>query len=158
MKKTLVGAFLLSVSLVRVFPSSLPQQQPMFDRFENINCEEEKARLDAFTLQIQNQPEATGYIIYYGGKKYGKTGQLRLPRRFEAEARVARLKDYLVQTRGLSATRLVVINGGYRETWQAELYVVQAGAAAPVATPTLKREQIKFRKGTARAKDYECGV
>ena len=158
MKELLSSLIILLVIFVSASSSSMAQEATMFDQFENINCEDEKARLDNFTIQLQNQPEASGYIIYYGGPKYGKPGQTRLPRRNEAAARAARLKSYLIETRGLVTTRVVMINGGFRETWQAELFVVPAGAKPPEPKPVLKPEQIKFRKGKARTKEYECEV
>lgn len=156
--KTLSAALIIFVMLVQISSASFSQGAVMSDRFEDIYCNDEKARLDGFTIQLQNQPDAIGYVVFYGGRRYGKKGQSRLPRRNEAEARVARLKSYLVDLRGLDPKRVVIVNGGYRETWQAELWVVPTGATQPVPKPTLKPEQIKFRKGVAREKEYECGV
>ena len=131
----------------------------MFDHFENINCESEKARLDNFTSQLRNQSDSVGYIVFYGGRQYGQSGRTSSPRRNEGEARVARLKPYIVSGwPDLDPKRIIVVNGGYRETWQADLWVVPNGAKVPIPTPTLKPEQIKFRKGIAREKDYRCYV
>jgi hypothetical protein len=60
-----------------------------------------------------------------------------LPRRGEAEDRVARLKPYLVETRGIDPQRIVIVNGGYRENWMAELWIVPRGTNPPQPTPTL---------------------
>lgn len=131
----------------------------MFDHFDNIYCDDEKARLDNFAIQLQNQPDAIGYIVFYGGRRYGPAGHTRLPRRKEGEARAARLKSYLlIGSRNLDPKRIVLVNGGYRETWQAELWVVPQSTKPPILKPTLKPEQIKFRKGVAREKDYHCEV
>ena len=81
-----------------------------------------------------------------------------LPRRGEAEARVARLKPYLVNSRGLDPKRIVVINGGYRESWMAELWIVPKGADAPTTTPTVQPQEIRFRKSRIKKRDYECDV
>ena len=40
------------------------------DEFENINCEDEMARLDNFAVQLNNEPGSTGYVIFYGGRLY----------------------------------------------------------------------------------------
>lgn len=123
-----------------------------FDEFGDVNCEDEMARLDSFVLQLQNNPHAKGAIIYYGGKTF----RGKLPRRGDAAARAARLKPYLVRRRGLPADRVIIINGGYAEEWHAELWVVYAGMPTPDSTRQVK--PIKFRKGTARARDFRCEI
>src|SRR4051812_8600850 len=67
-----------------------------FDEFGDVKCEDEYARLDNFLVALQNQPNATGIIVFYGGRTF-RGG---LPRRGEAVARAARLKPYLVKRRG----------------------------------------------------------
>ena len=80
-----------------------------------------------------------------------------LPRWGESQARAARLKPYLVNSRGI-AGRVVVIDGGFRETWTADLWIVPKGASPPTPTPTVKPEDIRYRKGRIRKRDYECEV
>jgi len=159
MKKTFIALFILLPMIVGSSSALIAQEAVMFDRFEDIYCDDEKARLDNFALQLQNQPNAIGYIVFYGGRRYGPRRKTQLPRRNEGEARVARLKDYLlIGSRNLDPRQIVLVNGGYRETWQSELWVVPKGAKPPTLSPTLKPEQIKFRKGVAREKDYRCYV
>jgi hypothetical protein len=52
----------------------------------------------------------------------------------------------------------VVINGGYRELWEAELWIVPKGATPPTPTPTIKVQDIRFRRGRIKKSDYECEV
>ena len=161
MKKTLFPIFVLVLVSVEVSSRPFSEEARLFDRFENIYCEDEKARLDNFVNQLRDQQLAIGYIVFYGGleygREYGRPGRIRLPRRNEAEARASRLKPYIVNGwPDLDPRRIIVVNGGYRKTWQAELWVVPNGAKPPVPTPTLKPEQVKFRKGVAREKDYRC--
>src|SRR4030095_1214876 len=73
-----------------------------FDEYGNIKFNDEKARLDNYAIQLQNQPGSQGYIIAYGSCAG------------EAQARADRAKDYLVNTRGIDAGRLVTIDGGCR--------------------------------------------
>ena len=139
-----------------------PLEARLFDKFGDTCCDDEKARLDNFTNELQNNPEFTGYIIFYGGRRhnypYCHSSRLRLPRRGEAEARASRLKPYLVESRGVDAARIVVINGGYRERWEAELWIVPKGTNPPTPTPTVKPQEIRHRKGRARVSDYHCEV
>ncbi len=117
------------------------------DEFGNVNCEGEMARLDSFTLQLQNDPDGVGYLIIYGGR----TGK-----RNEAKARAARMSYYLTKNRGVDSKRIVAIDGGYRETFAAELWITKPGESAPRATPTLAAKDVKF-KGTAKIRRYSCG-
>jgi hypothetical protein len=118
-----------------------------FDEFGNINCEYELARLDAFAVQLQNEPTSTGYIIIYGGQK-GK--------RNEAKARLARMKYYLEHSRGLKAGSVIAVDGGYRETLMGELWIARAGENAPKASPTVAAKKVRL-KGTAKVRGYNCG-
>jgi hypothetical protein len=93
-----------------------------FDEYGNIKFNDEKARLDNYAIQLQNQPGSQGYIIAYGTCEG------------EAQARADRAKDYLVNTRGIDAGRLVTIDGGCMSDLKVELWVVPTGATAPAAT------------------------
>jgi hypothetical protein len=139
-----------------------PQQtRGIFDHFGDTCCEDEKARLDNFVNELRNEPTATGYIIYYGGRRLQTCGtkHSRLPRRGEAQARAARLKPYIVNGwPNFNGKRIIVVNGGYRESWEAELWVVPSGQPPPTPRPTVKTNAIKFRSGRARARDYRCEV
>ncbi|SRR6266542_915967 len=129
--------------------------------FADVCCEDEKARLDYFAVELQKDPIAQGYIIFYGGRRYpscwygGRRYRARRPRYGEAEARAARLKPYLTYQRGLSTERVVVVNGGYRDSWMAELWIVPKGAIPPVPTPTLAKRDVRFRKGKVTKREFQ---
>ena len=132
-----------------------------FDEFGDIYCDDEKARLDNFANQMLLESDATGYIIFYGGRRYRRYAKAgwRLPRRGDAEARVSRMKPYMVDTRAnLNADRIVVINGGFRDTWMAEIWIVPRGATPPKPTPTVDSKAIKFSRRRVRKQDYYCSV
>jgi PKD domain-containing protein len=93
-----------------------------FDEYGNIRFNDEKARLDNYAIQLQNQPGSQGYIVVYGACAG------------EAQARADRAKDYLVNTRGIDAGRLVTIDGGCRSDLAVELWVVPTGATPPAAS------------------------
>jgi len=90
-----------------------------FDEYGNIRFNDEKARLDNYAIQLQNEPTAQGYIIVYGSCEG------------EGLARGNRAKDYLVNTRGIDGGRITVIDGGCMPDLKVELWVCPAGAAAP---------------------------
>ncbi|HBB88378.1 MAG TPA: hypothetical protein DC047_12260 [Blastocatellia bacterium] len=154
----------VGLTLVSNPPAASKQREAAkFDEFGNIQCDDEKARLDNFAIQLQNQPDAKGYIIFHGGRRdrypYPNSSRSRLPRRGEAEARAARLKPYMINGwRGSDPGRIVVVNGGYRETWEAELWIVPSGVNPPAPTPTVKPQELRFRRGRVRKRDYHCYV
>jgi hypothetical protein len=101
-----------------------PAQPQKFDEYGNIKFNDEKARLDNFAIQLQNNPGSTATIIVYGSCAG------------EAQTRGDRAKDYLVNTRGIDAGRITVIDGGCRSDLTVQLWIVPAGATAPAADTT----------------------
>lgn len=104
--------------------SSVPT--PVLSRKSNtigeVKRDEEKALLDLFAIELQNEPSAQAYVIGYG-RRNAKPG--------EGERRAARAKEYLSATRGIAASRIVIVDGGFSESAKTELWIVPAGAAAP---------------------------
>lgn len=123
--------------------SSLPIK---IDEFGSISCDDEMARTDHLAIGLQADPIAQGYIIAYGGK-VGKHN--------EAKARLAWMKAYLVQNRGISSERVITIDGGFRETRQAELWLIEKGKDAPIPSPTVNKKDVKL-KGWARIVNEPC--
>jgi PKD domain len=113
------------------------------DEYGNIRFNDEKARLDNFAIELQNDPTSQGYLICYGGQT-GRTG--------EAQARCDRAKNYLVSTRGIDASRVVTVDGGYREALTVELWVVPSGATPPAASPTVDPSQVKTTAAPRRGR------
>ena len=101
-----------------------PPPPTKFDEYGNIRFNDEKARLDNYAIQLQNQPGSTATIIVYGSCAG------------EAQTRGDRAKDYLVNTRGIDAGRITVVDGGCRSDLAVQLWIVPAGATAPAADTT----------------------
>jgi hypothetical protein len=99
-----------------------PAVPTKFDEYGDIRFNDEKARLDNYAIQLQNSPDSQGYIIAYGNCEGA------------AQARADRAKDYLVNTRGIDAGRLVTIDGGCRSDLTVELWIVPSGATPPAAS------------------------
>lgn len=99
--------------------SGQPPISRKFDEYGNIRFNDEKARLDNFAVQLQNEPGSEGYIIGYGACDA------------EGQTRANRAKDYLVNTRGIDGGRLYAIDGGCLPELQVQLWIRPQGAAAP---------------------------
>lgn len=107
----------------------------LFDQYGNISTEDEHARLDNFAIQLQNEPQARGYIMAYGG---------RVTYAGEALERLARAKDYLTRTYNFMDERIVTTDGGYREDLTFELWIIPLDVTPPTPTPTLQPEDVQF--------------
>jgi len=94
-----------------------------FDEYYDIARNDEKARLDNYAIQLQNEPGAQGYIIVYPSQKAKSN---------DAQERATRISDYLVNSRGIDASRFTVTMGRARENWMIELWIVPQGAPPPV--------------------------
>jgi hypothetical protein len=103
-----------------VKPPIVPARK--FDEYGNIRFNDEKARLDNFAIQLQNEPNSQGYYIIYGTCAG------------EGQARADRAKDYLVNNRGIDASRIVIVDGGCRADFSVQLWIVPSGAEAPAAS------------------------
>lgn len=152
MKHLKCGFILITILLAARVQAASPISK--FDEFGDINCEDEYARLDNFAIQLQNTPSAQGYIIFYGGRRF----RGRLPRVGEAAARAGRLKPYLVNRRGIPSDRVVVINGGYRDEFMVEIWIVLPGKNAPVPHADVPVSEIKFRKGKVNRRQFQCHI
>ena len=111
-----------------------------FDECVNCTFDDQKARLDNLAVELQNDPTMTAYIIAYGGRT-SPIGQVELL--------MTRARGYLTNERAIDGSRLVIINGGFREADSVELWLVPRGAAAPRATPTVQAGEVK-PTGTTR--------
>lgn len=94
-----------------------------FDEYYDIARNDEKARLDNYAIQLQQEPGSQGYVIVYPSRKAGPA---------QAQARAQRIVDYLINSRGLDTSRVVITMGPAREDWLFELWVVPEGAPPPV--------------------------
>jgi hypothetical protein len=151
--KTLIACFCLLLTMGEN-ASARGISCMVFDEFSDLNCEDLQARLDAYSARLYDAPTAQGYIVVYEGRY--RNG--RNPRRGELRAKAARIKDYLVNYRGLKSERAVIIDGGYRESFTVELYLCPPGVpATAIAHPveTSQSKDIKFRRGRIKKSEYK---
>ena len=106
-----------------------PVKARIYDQFEPPAFDDVKARLDNLAIELQNAPTSQGYIIVYSGRR-SRAGQ--------ADRLATRAKNYMIKERGIDSSRVVIINGGYRDSDYFELWLVPQGAEPPQATPTVQ--------------------
>ncbi|MDQ3820526.1 MAG: hypothetical protein M3362_22980, partial [Acidobacteriota bacterium] len=134
----IVGLFLIALfttSATSAVQTNSPLQEKVVDLsprkvddFEYLDTDSEGARLDAFAIELGKEPQSRGYIISYNQRDIPPGRFLR---------RIYGDKHYLVNYRGIEPNRLVVVNGGYREKFRTELWLVPNGASPPKPTPTI---------------------
>lgn len=118
-----IGGYTLECSADCAVTIPLPKlYSRKFDEFPDIARNDEKARLDNFAIELQNDPTATAYVIVYPGKK-SKRGDIQL--------HSSRIVDYLVHSRGLDERRIVTLVGAPRDQLHIDLWVTPQGATPP---------------------------
>ena len=108
-----------------------------FDQYGDLDFISETGRLDTFAIALDQTANLKGYIVVYAGK-------VSCPD--EARSRANRARAYLINKRALSPTRISAIDGGYREQYSVELYVLPGDAVPPDIVPTIARSKVKIDK------------
>ena len=96
------------------------------DIFESKAFDDDKARFDNCVIELQNRPDAQIYIILYQGTDRVSTT------RNTADKLGKRTLDYLVRTRGVDPSRVVITKWGTRPKTTVEIWIIPPGAQPPV--------------------------
>lgn len=96
------------------------------DRFVSRAFDDDKARLDSYAIELQNNPDAQGYIIMYQGTDKDSM------RNKNVDKLSKRALDYLVNSRGIDPRRIVITNWGTKDQTFYELWIIPPGAQPPV--------------------------
>lgn len=121
-------------------------EQIPYDSFGKIQFEDAAARLDRFVLQLnelnKKQSNYRGFIIVYAGRSA-----------FEKEAQsVAECsKNYLVTVRAAASETIVAVDGGHRDEFVVELYIMPNDAFPPLLMPTVSKRRVEILEGDGRS-------
>lgn len=118
-------------------PAGHSQTDPSarFDVYGDLSPDLERERLDAVAAALLGRREAYAYLIAYAGKIAVKG---------EAGARAACARNYLIKKHHIQADRIQAIDGGYRETFEVEVYVEEKDGSIPLATPGVRPSAVKI--------------
>jgi len=113
-----------------------------FDEYGGISSKKEKLRLKNFVIGLREWKTSNAFIVSRAGRRSCKG---------EAQARANRVREYLVQSGGIEASRINTIDAGYEEAWSIELFVAPRGV--PLLTladlkgvrPELQADQVQIR-------------
>jgi antitoxin (DNA-binding transcriptional repressor) of toxin-antitoxin stability system len=92
------------------------------DAYGDLALDLEKTHLAGFARELRSAPDAQGYIVVYGGRCSAGS---------QALERAERAKEWLISKHGIDASRIVAIDGGYRETLRTEIYIGAIDATWP---------------------------
>jgi hypothetical protein len=115
------------------------------DEYGDLNTDDEAARLDAFAEELRQHSNLRGYLVGYNQPRKLRGSYLR---------RIYGDQHYLSWARGIEPNRVVVIDGGYRDKYRIELWLVPEGASPPPPAPTISQSQIS--DATSYKFDLEC--
>jgi hypothetical protein len=117
-------------------------EQHPFDSYGKIPFEDAEARLDSFVNQLlnlnQGTPHYRGFIIVYAGRS-AIAG--------EASTIAECSKSYLVKVREAAPDAVIAVDGGYRDEFKVELYIMPTDAYPPLLMPTVSPKQVQILPG-----------
>lgn len=110
---------------------------PMLDQYSVIAPSEERKYLDRLAQRLKNgPPDSIAYIMSYAGQQACNS---------ESDWRAKRARQYLIESHAIPTSRLVTVNGGFKENWTVELYLRSRADCGPLPNPTLIRTQVRVR-------------
>jgi hypothetical protein len=96
------------------------------------------AVMDIFFTELMNNPSASGYVIVYQGADV-------LPAEYDSSQFSRRIKQ-TIAFRKFDASRITIVNGGFRDEAAAELFIVPHGASAPKPSRTVAKPALPKNK------------
>jgi PKD domain-containing protein len=117
-----LGGYNLDCSANCSIEFPIPLTCRKFDEFAGLSRNDEKARLDNYFIDLQNDPTSTANVIVHPGEG-GKSGAVQM--------QTSHIVDYLINSRGLDSRRIVTQVGTPRSAMTVELWSCPQGAAPP---------------------------
>lgn len=116
----------------------------LIDQVGNLTGEDRSARFDNLFTEISNNPGSIAYVVLFCGRKcqYGE---------IEAHIRGIEVK---IGLRKVDRSKLVLVNGGFREKFDTELWLVENSSATPEIKPTVNIRYVTFAGTTRRTLEY----
>lgn len=129
-----IGGYDRSCSVTSSCTLSVLKKTMKVAEYGKVTPAEEKQFLDKLAAELQADPSAQAYLISYEAPKGAK---------MEAFKAANKGMDYLVKQKQVDSSRLLPLDGGYRQQVAIELWVIPSGADMPVATPTVDPGKLK---------------
>jgi hypothetical protein len=136
------------ILLLSLFSCVFAQESRKIDKFGDLSCDDITLRIGDFFEEVKNLENSKGYVVIYNGKLdyRAKNKIYNYPHQNEVKAEIENIKTR-IKFYYFDENRIVLIDGGFRENFTIEFWLVPNGATPPKPTPTLKK--MKYRKGKA---------
>jgi hypothetical protein len=135
----------LTVGIAQGTPADRSDHNQKIDEYEELNTDDEAARLDVLVERLSKDPDVRGCILSYSRPGLERGSYLR---------RIYGIARYLTESRGIEANRILLVDGGYKDSSATELWLVPQGEAPPPTAPTRVAPRVDL---TAPYKfDEEC--
>jgi hypothetical protein len=125
--------------------SSSETNSEKLDEYGNLPSDDEAAHLDLFADKLFRHPRLRGQIVAYSDPRMARGSYLR---------RIHGIAKYLTYARGIETNRISVIDGGYKEQFSTELWLIPEGANPPTPIPKLPQPSVNI--SSAYKFDEEC--
>ena len=158
MIRTLLGSAVLSIVFsITSFSQNIQQQDLVtdvftpketikIDEFGKATDEDVSARIDNFFIQLNNNPDAQGYIITYKGQDF-------LPADYDVHPNVTRIRK-AIAFRRYDESRVVFIDGGFRKEQITEFFLVPPGCVVPQPTETVEKPVLPKDRAYEWGREY----
>ena len=115
----------LSLLLLSPFSASSVKENPLFDAYSTeISIKQENQRLDNFAIQLKNSPGSRALIVFFSQDEQSARS---------VKVRARRAVKYLVKTRGIDPSKVVMRYDGPCRPNQILLYLLYTNEADPAA-------------------------
>jgi hypothetical protein len=119
---------------LRVDSKCTPPKQ--FSRYGDLPFKDEKSYLDSLARSlIDTSPDSIIYILAYAGRSACIS---------EAEWRANRAKKYLIEKHKIQDDRVIVVDGGFRDTLAIELFLLPRHVCGPYPAPVARTSDAQF--------------
>ena len=138
----------VTVEVIGPWPDSCPRQAhgeshvyaydpgpELLTTYGDIPFAREKPHLDQLAGRLLMHPGHQPVIIAYAGRR-AYPG--------EALKRAEQAKKYLISRWKIEPSRIIIVDGGYRETRSIDLWLLPPGANEPLPSPTLDPKQVQI--------------
>jgi hypothetical protein len=117
-------------------------EQVPYDSYGKMPFKDAEARLDNFMVELENlneeRPHYHGFIIVYAGRSAYAA---------EANTMAECSKNYLVSVRKADPQTVAAADGGYRDEFIVELYIMPNDAYPPLLMPTVSPRNVEILPG-----------
>ena len=145
-----VATVCLSIALP-VQAGFAPRTPIKWDEFSQIPCSEEVARLNNYSRELGKLGDALAVVVVFGGRDGTREG--------EVVARLFGIRDHLINSNGIQRDRIVILDGGFRERLEIQLWILPSTARRDVTLlidSDLESKDVRLKGPPIRSWVYKC--